>query len=146
RQPINRSIRTINPTVTTATAGAGESMASLAAEQATGQRLLLSMRGVSKRCPGVKALSDVDLELHSGEVLALAGENGAGKSTLMKLLSGIHQADTGEITLEGKTLQLDGPADAQAHGISIIHQEFNLVPHLTVAQNIFIGREPQRWG
>lgn len=107
---------------------------------------LLSMQGVSKSFPGVKALSNVDLELYPGEVLALAGENGAGKSTLMKLLSGIYKADAGRITLEGKVLQLDTPADAQAHGIGIIHQELNLIPDLTVAQNLYIGREPGRWG
>lgn len=118
----------------------------MASEQPTQRRPLLSMRGVSKGFPGVQALSDVDLELYPGEVLALAGENGAGKSTLMKLLSGMHAADAGEIVLEGEPVGLDGPADAQARGIGIIHQEFNLIPHLSVAQNLFIGREPRRWG
>ncbi|HET7313661.1 sugar ABC transporter ATP-binding protein [Salinisphaera sp.] len=121
-------------------------MASSTAEQPSQRGPLLSMRDVSKGFPGVQALSGVDLELYPGEVLALAGENGAGKSTLMKLLSGIHAADAGEIVYEGEVLHLDGPADAQARGIGIIHQEFNLIPDLTVAQNLFIGREPRRWG
>src|SRR5699024_9814263 len=121
-------------------------MTSSPAQQAAAAQPLLSMRAVNKSFPGVKALSDVDLDIYAGEVLALAGENGAGKSTLMKLLSGIYQADSGSMTLAGEQLQLDGPAAAQARGISIIHQEFNLVPDLTVAQNIFIGREPRRWG
>jgi ribose transport system ATP-binding protein len=99
---------------------------------------------VAKSFPGVKALQDMHLELRAGEVLALVGENGAGKSTLMKLLSGIYEADEGEFFLEGQPLQVTGPRQAQALGISIIHQEFNLMPDLTVAQNLFIGREPRR--
>jgi ribose transport system ATP-binding protein len=86
------------------------------------------------------------LDLHHGEVLALVGENGAGKSTLMKLLSGIYAVDDGEFFLNGRRLEVTGPRQAQELGISIIHQEFNLMPHLTVAQNIFIGREPRRGG
>ncbi|ASR34990.1 D-xylose ABC transporter ATP-binding protein [Prauserella marina] len=106
---------------------------------------LLEVTGVDKSFPGVRALHDMRLDLRSGEVLALVGENGAGKSTLMKLLSGIHSADAGEFRLRGEPLSVSGPRQALELGISIIHQEFNLVPHLTVAQNIFIGREPRRW-
>src|SRR6201991_3031853 len=105
--------------------------------------LLLAVQGVSKSFPGVAALQDMHLTLRRGEVLALVGENGAGKSTLMKLLSGIYTADEGEFFLDGKPLQVTGPRDALEQGISIIHQEFNLMPDLTVAQNIFIGREPR---
>jgi ribose transport system ATP-binding protein len=105
---------------------------------------LLQLEGVSKRFPGVKALSDVHLDLRHNEVLALVGENGAGKSTLMKLLSGIYSADEGEFYLNGERLEVASPKQAQELGISIIHQEFNLMPDLTVAQNIFIGREPRR--
>jgi ribose transport system ATP-binding protein len=106
-------------------------------------RPLLRLEGVSKSFPGVKALSDVRLDLRHNEVLALVGENGAGKSTLMKLLSGIYAADEGEFYLDGERLEVAGPKQAQEMGISIIHQEFNLMPDLTVAQNIFIGREPR---
>ncbi|WP_236792655.1 sugar ABC transporter ATP-binding protein [Amycolatopsis sp. GM8] len=105
---------------------------------------LLEVEGVNKSFPGVRALHEMRLDLRSGEVLALVGENGAGKSTLMKLLSGIHTADSGRFTLGGEPYQPSGPRHALTLGISIIHQEFNLVPHLTVAQNIFIGREPRR--
>ncbi|MGH3760498.1 sugar ABC transporter ATP-binding protein [Actinophytocola sp.] len=106
---------------------------------------LLEVEEVNKTFPGVRALSDMRLELRAGEVLALVGENGAGKSTLMKLLSGIHTADTGYFRLGGEPLEIAGPKHAMDNGISIIHQEFNLVPHLTVAQNVFIGREPRRF-
>ena len=106
--------------------------------------LLLKIEGVSKSFPGVKALSDMHLDLRPGEVLALVGENGAGKSTLMKLLSGIHTVDAGAFYLNGEPFEVTGPRQAQELGISIIHQEFNLMPDLTVAQNIFIGREPRR--
>jgi ribose transport system ATP-binding protein len=105
---------------------------------------LLRIEGVEKSFPGVKALTDMQLELRHGEVLALVGENGAGKSTLMKLLAGIYQADTGRFFLDGESYEPTGPRHAQELGISIIHQEFNLMPDLTVAQNIFIGREPRR--
>ncbi|TQM35918.1 sugar ABC transporter ATP-binding protein [Pseudonocardia cypriaca] len=105
--------------------------------------LLLQAKGVGKSFPGVRALQDMHIELRRGEVLALVGENGAGKSTLMKLLSGIYTPDEGEFFLDGEPLQVSGPRDALAQGISIIHQEFNLMPDLTVAQNIFIGREPK---
>ncbi len=107
---------------------------------------LLEVKGVTKSFPGVRALSDMHLDLRRGEVLAVVGENGAGKSTLMKLLSGIHTADEGAFFLDGAPLEVTGPRHAQELGISIIHQEFNLMPDLTVAQNIYIGREPRRAG
>ncbi|PXY27352.1 sugar ABC transporter ATP-binding protein [Prauserella muralis] len=111
---------------------------------ATMTKPLLEVEGVNKSFPGVRALRDMRLELRAGEVLALVGENGAGKSTLMKLLSGIHVPDSGTFRLAGQDYRPQGPREALELGISIIHQEFNLVPHLTVAQNIFIGREPRR--
>ena len=104
-------------------------------------RELLQASGVSKEFPGVKALDDVHFDLRYGEVLALVGENGAGKSTLMKLLAGIESPDAGEFRLAGEPFQPRGPRHAQELGISIIHQELSLMPDLTVAQNIFIGRE-----
>ncbi|HLF73587.1 MAG TPA: sugar ABC transporter ATP-binding protein [Anaerolineales bacterium] len=110
--------------------------------------VLLRLEGISKTFPGVQALSDCHFELHSGEVHALVGENGAGKSTLMKVVSGIYQKDAGHIYYKGNEVEIPSPRAAQQLGISIIHQELNLMPHLTVAQNIFIGREPRGrfWG
>jgi ribose transport system ATP-binding protein len=102
---------------------------------------LLSLSGVSKEFPGVKALHNVHFDLNEGEVHAIVGENGAGKSTLMKILSGIYKKDSGEIIYKGKSVTIPNPFEAQKLGISIIHQELNLMPHLTVAENIFIGRE-----
>ena len=99
------------------------------------------MKNISKSFPGVKALDNCQLELLSGEVHGLVGENGAGKSTLMKILTGIYKKDGGTVLIKGKEADIPGPADAQKLGISIIHQELNLMPHLTAAQNIFIGRE-----
>ena len=110
------------------------------------QAPLLQIVGASKHFPGVKALDKVDLDLRRGEVLALVGENGAGKSTLMKLLSGIYVPDAGEFFLDGESIEITSPKHAQELGISIIHQEFNLMPDLTIAQNIFIGREPRSAG
>ena len=108
--------------------------------------MLLEIRGASKSFPGVQALDDVSLELRRGEVLALVGENGAGKSTLMKLLSGIDQPDAGEFLLDGEPITPASPKHAQSLGIAIIHQELNLMSDLTIAQNIFIGREPRTAG
>src|SRR5512145_3117290 len=105
--------------------------------------LLLRMEGIYKSFPGVQALSDARFELRRGEVDALVGENGAGKSTLMKILGGIYHKDAGQIYLEGKEVEVHDPRMAQNLGISIVHQELNLMPHLTVAQNTFIGREPR---
>jgi len=107
---------------------------------------LLEMRGVSKTFPGVKALQKVNLTLARGEVLALLGENGAGKSTLMKVLGGAHRPDTGEILIDGKAAEIHSPHDSQGAGIAIIYQEFNLVPGLTAADNIFLGQEKTRLG
>ena len=104
---------------------------------------ILKVAGVSKSFPGVRALQDVHLDVYPGEVLVLVGENGAGKSTLMKILSGIYTKDEGSITFEGKEVELTSPLQAQLLGVTIIHQELNLMPHLTVAQNIYIGREPR---
>lgn len=103
---------------------------------------ILQVKGVSKAFPGVQALSDVDFEVYPGEVVALLGENGAGKSTLMKILAGAYQKDSGQIYLNGQEIELTSPHHAQTMGISIIYQEFNLVPTQTVAANIFTGREP----
>lgn len=104
---------------------------------------LLEMNHISKSFPGVKALSDVSLDLHQGEVLALVGENGAGKSTLMKILTGIYSKDEGEILYNGTPLEISSTKEAQELGISMIHQELNLMKDLTVAENIYIGREPK---
>ena len=103
---------------------------------------LLRVERVTKSFPGVLALQDVSLEVHPGEVLGLVGENGAGKSTLMKILSGVYQPDSGEIILDGKPVVLHSPRQAQDLGISIIYQEFNLMPNLSVEENVFVGREP----
>ncbi len=105
---------------------------------------LLALAGVSKSFGAVAALSDVRIELYGGEAHGLAGENGAGKSTLVKVLSGVHQPDAGTMTMRGRPLVLGGPADARAAGIAVIYQEPTLFPDLTVAENIFIGRQPLR--
>jgi ribose transport system ATP-binding protein len=107
---------------------------------------VLELRNVSKRFPGVVALDDVNFDLYAGEVHVLVGENGAGKSTLVKLLSGIYQQDGGEILMDGKPIHLRDPHTAQALGVSTVHQELNLVPHLDVGKNIYLGREPMRAG
>lgn len=107
---------------------------------------LLRMEGISKSFPGVKALSNVSFTVNEGEVHALVGENGAGKSTLMKILSGVYQADEGKIYVNGKDVIIENTKEAQKLGISIIFQEFNLCPHLSVANNIFNGRQPQKLG
>jgi ribose transport system ATP-binding protein len=106
--------------------------------------LLLEMTGIQKYFPGVCALDNCRFDLRSGEVHALVGENGAGKSTLMKVLAGIYRKDGGTIKYKGQEINPHTPNEAQAIGIGIIHQELNLMPHLTVAENIFIGREPMR--
>ena len=105
--------------------------------------LLVEMDGISKDFPGVHALRDTHFELRRGEIHALVGENGAGKSTLMKILAGVYRMDAGRIRLKGADVDIPTPRAAQQLGISIIHQELSLMPHLTAAQNIFIGREPR---
>jgi ribose transport system ATP-binding protein len=111
---------------------------------ACAQEALLSVSGVTKRFPGVAALDGVSLALRQGEVHALCGENGAGKSTLLKILSGVQQADAGHIVYRGRPCRFSSTLEAQAAGIAIIHQELNLVPHLSVAENIFLAREPRK--
>ncbi|MDR0759426.1 MAG: ATP-binding cassette domain-containing protein, partial [Treponema sp.] len=104
--------------------------------------VLLEMNHVRKEFPGVVALEDVSLQLRAGEVHALLGENGAGKSTLIKVLGGIYAPNAGEIRINGKPVIISSVQDAHDNGISVIHQELVLVPHMTVAENIFLGREP----
>lgn len=108
--------------------------------------ILLQMKNIHKTFPGVYALKAVDFELRAGEVHAILGENGAGKSTLIKILGGIYSADQGEIYIEGKKVEIREVTDAQKYGIAIIHQELVLVPYMTVAENIFLGREPMKGG
>ena len=104
----------------------------------------LRVRGVSKAFPGVRALEDVELAVTRGEIHALVGENGAGKSTLMKILYGVHQPDAGTMELGGEAVTIPSPQAAQRLGISMVHQELNLIPALDVARNVFLGREPSR--
>jgi len=105
---------------------------------------ILRLERIGKRFPGVVALDGIDLDLRRGEVHAICGENGAGKSTLMKIISGQYRPDTGEIRYRGEPVQFLSTSDAQAAGIAIIHQELNLVPHLSVAENLYLAREPKR--
>ena len=107
---------------------------------------LLEMRGIDKSFAGVHAVKNIDLTLHRGEVLALLGENGAGKSTLIKVLGGAHSADKGELLINGEAINISRPVEAQEAGISIIYQEFNLIPGLPVWENITLGREESRRG
>lgn len=104
---------------------------------------LLKMSGITKSFPGVRALSDVGFDLHKGELHALVGENGAGKSTLMKILSGLYKADSGELFLKGEKIVSTGLREMIKLGIGVIYQELNLIPYLSVSENIFLGREPK---
>ncbi len=107
---------------------------------------LLTATGISKAFPGVQALLNVNLQIQPGEILAVVGENGAGKSTLMKILAGVYSLDTGAIEFDGRPVVIGSVKEAEALGIAIIHQELNLVGHLDIAGNIFLGREPTRLG
>ena len=107
---------------------------------------LLEMRGIEIQFPGVKALDKVDFTLRAGEIHALLGENGAGKSTLVKCLTGVHHMDAGTILFDGKEIRPTSPQDAYTMGISTVYQEINLCPNLTVAENIFVGRQPMKRG
>src|SRR5438132_11412031 len=105
---------------------------------------LLLMEGIEKSFPGVHALSDCRFELRSGEVHALVGENGAGKSTLMKVLAGVYTKDAGRLRFKRRDVEIPSPRAAQQRGTSMTHKALDRMPHLTVAQNIFVGREPRR--
>ncbi len=108
--------------------------------------IALRMRGITKIFPGVTALSDVNLTVEYGRIHAIVGENGAGKSTLMKVLSGVYRPTSGTTEIAGTEVRMMRPADAQRLGIRMVHQELNLAPDLTVAENVFLGRMPKRWG
>jgi ABC-type sugar transport system, ATPase component len=112
----------------------------------TNAQPILQMNGIRKSFPGVRALKGVDFRLFPGEVHALMGENGAGKSTLIKTLTGVYAVDEGSVLLEGRPIRVHSPQEAQAAGISTVYQEVNLCPNLSVAENIFIGREPRGFG
>ena len=107
---------------------------------------LVQLQGISKRFPGVLAVDDVSLDIYPGEVHVVAGENGAGKSTLMKLLSQVERPSRGTVILNGQPVHFNGPRYAQSLGIAMVYQEFALAPHLSIAQNMFLGREPTHLG
>jgi len=109
-------------------------------------RILIDARGITKTFPGVRALDNADFELRAGETHILLGENGAGKSTLMKVLSGAYAPDEGDVRIDGQPVETFDPRVAQRMGVSIIYQEFNLIPYMDVAQNIFLGRFPKKYG
>lgn len=108
--------------------------------------IVMEAKGICKSFPGVNALNMVDITIHKGEVVALLGENGAGKSTLIKVLSGIYKQDEGTVAMEGKEVHFDLPSDATRAGIGVIHQELNYVPTVSVAENIFMGNIPKKYG
>ena len=108
------------------------------------EKFLLEMKQIEIQFPGVKALDKVDFDLRAGEVHALLGENGAGKSTLIKCLTGVHHMDAGEIVFDGQSITPTSPQHAIDIGISTVFQEINLCPNLTVAENIFVGRQPMK--
>jgi len=107
---------------------------------------LLSVKNISKSFPGVQALNKVSLNVKNGEVIGLIGENGAGKSTLIKILAGVYQADDGDVFFDGDSVTINSPVDSQNLGISVIYQELNLLSNLSVAENLFVGREKVRFG
>ena len=115
-------------------------------EEAGTREPVVRLRGISKEFPGVKAVDEVNLEILPGEVHALAGENGAGKSTLMKILSQVERPTEGEVEISGERVAFHGPGHAQSLGVAMVYQEFALAPHLSVAENLFLGREPARAG
>lgn len=112
----------------------------------TATETILELRKINKAFPGVKALTDVELMLKKGEVLALVGENGAGKSTLMKILSGAYKKDSGSIIFDGKEVEIQSPIHSEELGIAIIYQELNLIQRITVAENVYLGRYPEHNG
>jgi simple sugar transport system ATP-binding protein len=114
--------------------------------QNANRQALLEMRRIEKSFPGVRALQGVDFTVRAGEVHALMGENGAGKSTLIKVLTGVYPRDKGTVTFEAKPIRPGAPVEAEALGISTVYQEVNLIPHLSVAENIVLGRQPKQWG
>ncbi|WP_242009620.1 ATP-binding cassette domain-containing protein [Vibrio furnissii] len=107
---------------------------------------VLTASGICKYFPGVKALHQVDFTLRRGEIMALLGENGAGKSTLVKTLTGVYQRDSGDIRLDGNLISPQNTAHAQQLGIGTVYQEVNLLPNMSVMDNLFIGNEPKKWG
>src|SRR5918995_3000652 len=118
----------------------------MSSEEAGTREPVVRLRGISKEFPGVKAVDGVNLEILPGEVHALAGENGAGKSTLMKILSQVERPTEGELQISGEKVAFHGPGYAQSLGVAMVYQEFALAPHLSVAENLFLGREPARVG
>ena len=107
---------------------------------------VLALRGISKRFGAVQALTDVDLEVHAGEVVALVGDNGAGKSTLVKTIAGVHPIDEGHIEWEGNEVRINRPQDAQHLGVATVYQDLALCDNLDVVGNLYLGRELRRWG
>ena len=105
---------------------------------------ILEMKKIQKSFPGVKALQEVDFRMKPGEIHSLMGENGAGKSTLIKILTGVYEKDEGTIIFNGKKVEIKNTIDAQNLGISTVYQELNMVPHLSVGENIFVGRYPKK--
>ena len=108
---------------------------------AQNKQSVLELEHISKEFPGVKALDDVSIRIEKGRVHAIMGENGAGKSTLMKILTGVYSKDSGQIKIDGHPVEIRNPIEAQKYGISIIYQEFALVQYMSVAQNVFLGKE-----
>ena len=118
----------------------------MANEQIKEATPMIEVRNINKAFPGVQALENVSVKFMPGEVHAVVGENGAGKSTLMKIMAGAYKPDSGEIFFQGEEVQMNHPVQAQNLGVAIIYQEFNLLPERTVAQNIYLGREPSKFG